>query len=202
MHEYYRAKMALLIIQSLTEYEQATTVVPIDEEHPLWLALGAFCQILPGKILPQEGRQYWNAMISSANRHKEDAMQCAGKLADWLTNYVRGPRLLISLEECSLILDGDLYVKLDPLGLKILHYLQQHAGRPATLDEIREKAPGCRRDERTLRRSLARLEKQLNERRRRTRNPGERPAARQNIKLINSRPGSGHWLELPYHPVH
>jgi len=203
MHEYYRAKMALAIIKTLTEYEQAPTVLPINDEHELGLGMEGLCQLLPAKTLPQEGRQHWNDLVGNSTRDLAVAKRCAGSLADWLgEHYVRTPRLMISLEECSLILDGELYIHLDPVALTILHYLQQQAGRPVTLEAIQKNVKGCHRDERGLRRCLERLEDQINQRPQAPETPAEPVGPAQRIRLIRSRPGAGHWLELPHHPVH
>jgi hypothetical protein len=188
---YYFLLKAQALVDTLLAYEQKQDVQPIDEDHEVYVLQEVFVKLLPGGNMPVEGRRRWHALLGASCEKSADAMNHAGDLADWITNeYLHVNRLIIELETGSLVLDGDLYVGLDPTALAVVAYLQRK-GRLVSSRELQANVPGCNRDEKQIRRCLERLQKKLNYR------CGASTRGLPTLNLVKSAPGRGSWLELP-----
>jgi hypothetical protein len=86
-------------------------------------------------------------------------------------------RLVIDLETNTLTLDGVPFTGLDPTGLRIVSWLWEAKGIVSSKD-LCENVPGCGSGEKTVRRHLGKLPREIQ-------------------ALVKPRPGAGRYLELP-----
>lgn len=186
------------VIATLKEYEQQSVIEPVVESSSVHMCLMGLMDRLPGKTLSLPCRKLWYAMVESSRQGSPDAKQFAGELIDELRDeYLSDDRLVISLEECSLILDCEPYVDFELRGLRILKFLAEQ-GKPFSAQQLATELFGSVKYVTTVREAIKKFEEQLNYLSKESglRKRGRKPKQPQ-IKLIHSRTGYGYWFELP-----
>lgn len=199
---YYDREVALLLIRMLQTYlyplkrprppedpvasihEVDYSGTPIDEDHPLWMAVNEYIRSLPDGLMPIEGRELWYSLIESSRVDPGKAREFARKFHDWIARDVTLQERMVFIEGSSpelntVILDGQPYGNVPITGLRILKALYELKGQYVTHQQIQNmKIPGCRGDEKTIRRHIERIPTSLR-------------------RLIKSKRGRGRYLELP-----
>lgn len=168
--------------QSIREIDYSGT--PIDEDHVIWYVVNEYIQSLPDKLMPIEGRELWYSLVQSSRTDPEKAREFARKFHDWIARDVTLNEKMVFIEGHSpesntVILNGQPYVNINLAGLRILKTLYELNGQYVTSNDlINMNIPGCRGDEKTIRRQILRIPPSLR-------------------RLIKSRRGRGRCLELP-----
>ena len=103
------------------------------------------------------------ALRDSSVQQPLEARRHAGAFADWIAKTYLSERMIIDVETCSLILDDDRWIDLDPRALSILAYLHDHCGRWVSSGEISTAVKGCKGGEKKIRHTLSLLPEEIRE---------------------------------------
>jgi hypothetical protein len=153
---------------------------PIGEGHMLRVLVGSYVDSLPDKVLPFEGHRLWCELCDSSTTG--DFAETAGKARefhDWLEQQVGvNERMVFHHDERIVRLDGEAYGDLRVEAVKILDFMYKNRHRYVTHSDLSKNVPGCRGDEKTIRRHIDSLPPDLR-------------------GLIRSKRGKGRCLVLP-----
>jgi hypothetical protein len=129
-------------------------------------------------------REWWQGWPAAMPVAMRLLAQASVEAAHARNSRLRSPsgtgteRLVTDLESNSVTLDGVLFSKLDPVAVRVLHFLREQRGVPISRGAVSQQVRGCSGGEKAVRRAEAKLPPQLQ-------------------SLIKGRTGSGIFLELP-----
>lgn len=130
-----------LFAETLRGFADSRDRSQIGPDHELWVmytvlfdAPDAFANLNP---LNEKGRADWRVIVDASGRKPAEAWAEARKFADWLdTEYQKSDPLQFDDASYSVLLRGDLYEHVRPIGYAILKVLYNRENEYLTADAI------------------------------------------------------------------